>query len=68
MTSISSFENTSVYPDTKLFFWIAASVADAAAVNTNGTKTLLTNGVSIFFINGEPTDVNGLQNLRNHPC
>ena len=28
----------------KFFLWIAASIADAAAVNPNGIKTLLANG------------------------
>ena len=54
ISSISSFENTSVVPDPKVFSWIAASVADAAAVNPNGNKTLLANGVSTSFINGKP--------------
>ena len=40
-------------------------VADAAAVNSNGTKTLLANGVSIFFINGKAIVINGLRKLRN---
>ena len=49
----SSFENISavVYsaksegrPDPKIFFLIAAYIADAATVNSNGTKTLLANG------------------------
>ena len=35
-----------------IFCWIATSVADAAAVNPNGIKTLLANGSSIFFISG----------------
>ena len=45
MSSISLFENTGVVPDLKIFFWIAAYVADAAGpgINPNGTKTLLTN-------------------------
>ena len=29
-----------------IFLWIAASVSDAAAVNPNGIKTLLANGLS----------------------
>ena len=43
ISSISSFGNISVV------FWIAASVAKAVAVNPNGTKTFLANGVSRFF-------------------
>ena len=38
-----------VVPDSKIFYLIAASVADAAAVNPNDTKTLLAHGVSTFF-------------------
>ena len=33
-------------PDPNIFLWTAASVADAAAVNHNGTKTLLADGLS----------------------
>ena len=43
ISSISSFGNISVV------FWIAGSVDKAAAVNPNGTKTFLANGVSRFF-------------------
>ena len=47
---ISSFEIMStVIPDPKIYFQIAVSVADAAAVNPNAIKTLLANGLSIFF-------------------
>ena len=39
---ISSLEIISVIiPDVKVFFWIAASVADAAAVNPSGIKTFV---------------------------
>ena len=34
----------------KMFFGIAATVADAAAVNPNDIKTFLTNGLSTFLI------------------
>ena len=44
---------------------IAASVADAAAINPKGTKTLLPNGVNIFFINSKATLVNGARELSN---
>ena len=37
-------------PDTKIFFWIAATFAYAAAVNRNVIKTLLANGLSVFFL------------------
>ena len=46
-------------PDPRTFSWIAA---DAAAVNLNDTKTLLADGVSKFFINGKPADINDLKN------
>ena len=42
-----------VIPDPKSFFWLAASVADAAAVNPNGIKTLLASVFSTFFIKGK---------------
>ena len=49
--SISSFEIVKVViTDSKIFFCIAASVADVAAVNPNGIKTLLTNSLNTFFI------------------
>ena len=35
-----------VVPDPNIFLWIATSAADAAAVNPNGIKTLLANGLS----------------------
>ena len=36
-------------PDSNIFLWIAASIADAAAVNPNGIKTLLANGLRTFY-------------------
>ena len=51
-------------PCPKVFFRIAASVtapAFVSAVNPNGTKTLLANGVSTFFTNGKPTEINGFR-------
>ena len=50
-----------------IFFWIAASVADIAADNPNGDKTLLARGVSTFFTNGKPVVINGLRKLKNPP-
>ena len=38
---------------------MTASVADTAAVNPNGMKTLLANGLSIFPIIGNPDFSNG---------
>ena len=60
ISSISSFKIINVIiPEPKIFFWIAASVADAAAVNANGIKTLSANGQSTFFIKGKPGFSNG---------
>ena len=44
---------------------MVASVAEAAAVTPNDNKTLLANGVSTFFINGNLAVINGLRKLRN---
>ena len=66
ISSISSFKISNVVmSDPKSLFWINTSVADAAAVNPNGTKTLLANGVSTFFINGQVTFLNGARKLSN---
>ena len=46
---------------------IPASAADAAAVNPKGIKTLLANGLIIFFINGNPVFSNGPSNLPRNP-
>ena len=55
MSSISPFDINSVaVPDPKIFLCITASAADAAAVNPNGIKKLLANGLITFFINGNP--------------
>ena len=53
--------------DPKIFFRVAVSVADAAAVNPNGTKILLDDGVGTIFINGKPAVINGLGKLRKVP-
>ena len=55
----SSFEIINVVPDAKRFLWIAAFVVDAAAVNPNSIKTLLSNGLSTFPIKGKPAFSNG---------
>ena len=49
------------------FFWIAASVADAAEVNPNGIETLLVKGLSIFFIEGNRILSNGARNSPRNP-
>ena len=62
ISSNSSFEIINVvlaYP--KFISWIAASVADADAVNPNGIKTFLANGLSIFFIKSKPVLTNLLK-------
>ena len=42
-----------------------ASVADSAAVNLKGTKTILAKDASTFFINGKPTFIRRLTKLSN---
>ena len=49
------------------FFWIAESVAEVAAVNTNGTKILFADGLSIFFIKGKPVFSDGPRSLPKNP-
>ena len=49
------------------FLCIPASAADAAAVNPNGIKTLLANGLISFFINGNPVFSNGPRTLPRNP-
>ena len=52
----------------KFFIWIVAFVADAAAVNPNGIKTLLVNGLSTNgFIKGKLVFINGLKSLPKNP-
>ena len=47
-----------VVPEPCIFFWILASIAEAAAVIPNGTK--------IFVANGTATSVNGPAILLNN--
>ena len=57
ISSISSFENINVVMiDPKVFFWIAAFIADAVGVNPRGTRTLLAKSLSTFLINGETAE------------
>ena len=52
---ISSLEIINVVKlDPKIVLRMAASVADAAAVNANGIKLLLANGLTKFFIKDNP--------------
>ena len=71
MSSIQSFDIISAeslcLPDPKDFLCIPASAADAAAVNPNGIKTLLTNGLITVFINGNPAFSNGPRSLPRNP-
>ena len=66
---LSSFETFNVViPDPSIFWWIASSLADAAAVNTNGIKTLLANDLRTFFIKNyqnQPTNPPGCPILYN---
>ena len=60
MSSISSFDTISVVaPEPKIFLCIPASAAVAAAVNPNGFKILLANGLIIFFSSSNPVFSNG---------
>ena len=56
-------------PNSKLsFFWIAASVADTAALNLNDTRTLLANVLSTFFAKGKSVVSNDARRLpENYP-
>ena len=56
-----------VIPDSKIFLWIAVSVADAPAVNPNSIKILLANGFTTFFIKGKPVFSNGPRSLPRNP-
>ena len=50
------------------FLYIPAFAADAAAVHPSGIKTLSANGLTTFFINGNPSFNNGPSNLlKNSP-
>ena len=60
MSFISSFNIISVVvPEPKTFLCIPASASDSAAVNSNGIKTLLANGLITFFTNGNTAFNNG---------
>ena len=54
-------------PDPKIFWRIAASIVDAAAVNPNGIKTLLASGLSTFFVKDNPVFSNGPKSLSKNP-
>ena len=52
-----------IVPDPNIFLEFLRSVAEAAAVNPNGTSILPANGGSKFFINSRPTFINGPRSL-----
>ena len=66
---ISSFEIVFVFiPYPEMFFQITVSVADASAVNPNGIKTLLADGLSTFSTKGKPVFSNSPKSVpRNRP-
>ena len=71
MLSISSLEIiTIVVPEQLIYFWMTGSVVDAAAVNLDGVKTLLGNGLITFFIKDNPGFSNGPRCLprSRHDC
>ena len=68
ISHISWFEITSsVIFDPKILFWIAASVAVAAAVNPNGIKTLLANDLSTSSVKGKQAFSNSPKSLPGNP-
>ena len=54
-------------PDSTILLCIPVSAADAAAVITNGTKTLLANGLINFLFNGNPFFNNRPKSLPKNP-
>ena len=68
---ISSFDIISIVllllPDPKIFLCIHAPATGAAAVNPDGMKTFLANGLITFFIGGNPVFSNGPSNLPRNP-
>ena len=65
---ISSLEIIDVVaPDPNILWWIAASVADAAAGYHNWIKKLLANGLSTFFIKVNEIFRNGPEGLPKNP-
>ena len=56
-----------ITPDPIIFLWITSSVADAAAVNPNGIKTFLANGLSTFPIKTNLVFSNSHKSLPKNP-
>ena len=68
ISSISSLEIIKViHADPNILLRIAASVADAVAVNPDDIKTLLANGLRTFPINGNLVFTNDTKNLLKNP-
>ena len=77
MSFISSFDIITVVlceaeskgslPDPMIFLCTTASAAYATAVNHNGIKTLLANGVITLFIHCNPVFSKGLRSLPRNP-
>ena len=68
MSFVSSFDIISaVVPEPKVFLCIPESSADAAAVDVNEIKTLLANGLTILYINGNPVFNNEPRSLPRNP-
>ena len=65
---ISSVEIKNVdKPDSKTFFWIVVSFADADAINPYSVKSILANGFSTIFIKYKPVFNNGPNSLPKNP-
>ena len=67
---ISSLEIINVVlPHPNIFLWRDTSAAnpDAAVVNPNGIKTLLSNRLSIFHVKSNPVFSNGPKSLPKIP-
>ena len=60
-------ESEGCVSDPNTFLWTAASVADAAAVNSNDIKTLLSKGLSTFPIKSNPVFFNSHKSLPKNP-
>ena len=56
-----------VITDPNIFLWVPTSVADAAAINPNGIKTLPANGFNTFCIKSNPVLRNGPKSLHKNP-
>ena len=66
-TSLFDIINVVLFPDPKIFLFIPASAADAAAVNHKGIKTVSANGLITFFINANLVFTNWPRSPKNPP-